>query len=181
MFFVTSQVQFKCLLIFKKTLPLRLFFAILTTFFLADSFGQNYTLPNGEYMDTTANTDTACKNYNTYYYQVGGKYPKSSITLLKEVQAFLLQKNKIYEGSGYITFRFRINCERHRMKRTKVFQTDGDYKSIHFDKKFVNELYLFVDTLNEWKISKNKQGKNLSYIALITFKIKNGKVINIIP
>jgi hypothetical protein len=132
-------------------------------------------------MDTTVNSNTACEDYNVYYYQVEGKYPKSSITILKNVQTFLQHTNKIYQGNGYITFRFRIDCIGHRMKRTQVLQTDEYYKSYHFNKDFVNELYLFLNMLNDWKIGKNNSGSVFSYNAFITFKIKNGKVINIIP
>ena len=145
------------------------------------SYSQIYTLSDGEYMDTTANFNTACKDYNVYYYQVGGKYPKSSITLLKDAQEFVQRINKIYHGSGYITFRFRVDCEGHRTKRTQVLQTDEQYKMYHFKKDFVNELYEFLITLNDWKTAKDNLGHSFSYIAFITFKIKNGKVINIIP
>ncbi len=145
------------------------------------SFGQLYTLPDGEYIDTTVNSNTACKDYNVYYYQIGGKYPKSSITLLKEVQTFLLHNNKIYQGSGYITFRFRVDCEGHRTKRTQVLQTDEQFKSYHFNKDLVNKLFLFLNTLNDWKTAQDNRGNSFSYMAFITFKIKNGKAINIIP
>lgn len=145
------------------------------------SYSQVYTLPDGEYMDTTINADTGCKDYNIYYYQVGGKYPKSSITLLKETQIFLQQTNKSFQGSGYITFRFRVDCEGQRTKRTQVLQTDEHYKSYHFNKDFVNELYRFLNTLNDWKTAKDNRGNTFSYIAFITFKLKNGKVTNIIP
>ncbi|MEJ7682172.1 MAG: hypothetical protein WKG06_30840 [Segetibacter sp.] len=138
-------------------------------------------MPDGEYMDTTVNSNIACKDYNVYYYQVGGKYPKSSITLLKDAQTFLQHTNKIYQGNGYITFRFKIDCEGHRIKRTQVLQTDENHKSYHFDKELVNELYLFLNTLDEWKVAKDSKGNSFSYIAFITCKIKNGKVINIIP
>ena len=147
----------------------------------AHAYAQKYILPDGEYMDTTSNPNSACKDYTIYYYQVGGKYPKSSITLLKEVQLFLIHQNQLFKGSGYITFRFRIDCEGQRTKRTQVLQTDEHYKSYHFNKTLVNELYLFLNTLNNWKAAKDKRGNFFSYIALLTFKIKDGKVINIIP
>ncbi len=156
---------------------------LILTFLLAIShtYAQKYILPGGEYMDTTNNPDIGCKDYNVYYYQVGGKYPESSITLLKDAQKSLQHSKKIYQGNGYITFRFKIDCEGHRMKRTQVLQTDKTYKTYHFDKALVNELYFFLNTLDDWKIVKVNKGNPLSYIAFITFKIENGKVINIIP
>jgi hypothetical protein len=156
---------------------------IILTFFLLTfrTYGQIYILPDGEYIDTTINTDTTCKLYNLYYYQVGGKYPKSSVTLLKETQAYLQEKNKAYEGSGYITFRFRIDCNGHKMKRTQVLHTDENYKDNHFDIGLVNELFLFTNSLNEWKIARDNKDNSFSYNTFITFKIQNGKVVNIIP
>lgn len=145
------------------------------------AFGQNYILPDGEYMDTTAYKDSVCKDYNLYYYQVGGKYLKSSSTILNELREFLLLKNKIYKGSGYVTFRFKIDCLGNKMKKIQVIQTDEKYKSNHFDKEFVSELYKFLNTLTDWRIAKDPNGKVYPYNAFITYKIKDGKVINIIP
>ena len=149
--------------------------------FSTHSFGQNYILPEGEFMDTTSNNDTICKDYNAYYYQAGGKQPKNSYTLLNELLSFLKQKNNLYDGSGYITYQFKIDCLGNKMRKTKVLQTDETYKSYHFDKRFVAELYLFLNALDNWKIYKYKDGQIFPYNTFMTFKIKNGKVINIIP
>lgn len=132
-------------------------------------------------MDTAGLRDTACKDYNLYYYQVGGKYPKSSITLLKEVKAWMEQYKTSYTGSGYITFRFRIDCKGNRVKRTRVLQTDEQYRTTHFDQDLVAGLYSFLSTLTEWKINVSAKGNALSYNAFITFRIQDGKVVNIIP
>ena len=145
------------------------------------SFGQNYTLPDGEYMDTTNNLKSNCDTYNNYYYSLGCKYPKNSTSLLKELQVFLKNKNNRYSGSGYITFHFRIDCEGKPNQKVKVLQTDANYKTYHFDKILVNDLYLFLKTLNEWKIGLAKNGNTYSYLAFITFKIYNGKITNIAP
>ncbi|OFY93442.1 MAG: hypothetical protein A3K10_04440 [Bacteroidetes bacterium RIFCSPLOWO2_12_FULL_31_6] len=138
-------------------------------------------MSDGEYMDTTSGNNEQCKEVNTYYYSVGGKYPESSSSLLKEAQIFLEKNSKTYSNNGYITFRFRINCDGKMMKKVQVLQTDENYKTNHFDKMFVNELFSFIKILDKWKIAKTKKDEPYSYITFITFKIKNGKVINIIP
>jgi hypothetical protein len=156
-------------------------FAVLF-FTTSKTFSQNYILSEGEYMDTTAVlNDTTCKDYNNYYYGVGGKYLKSSYTLLKEAQVFLLAQNKMYSGSGYVTFRFMIDCSGKKMKRTQVLQTDANYEAYHFDKVLVSELYDFTNTLDKWHIAKSKDGIAYAYHAFISFKIKNGKIITVIP
>jgi hypothetical protein len=132
-------------------------------------------------MDTTSAPQENCKNYNTFYYQVGGKYPKSSSTLLNEAKIFLQKKNDRYSGSGYITFRFTIDCDGKIMKQVQVLQTDESYQTYHFNKSLVNELYSYLKTLDKWKIAKTAKGESVSYFAFLTFKIQNGKIINIIP
>ena len=126
-------------------------------------------------------TIAGCKEYNIYFYQVHGKYPESSSTILKEVQIFLKNENNYYTASGYITFQFIIDCNGKKTKKTKVLQTDEHYAAYHFDKKLVQELYEFLNRMDKWRIFKNKAGQSFSYKAFITFKIKNGKVIRIIP
>jgi hypothetical protein len=157
------------------------FLSIIFLCLAGQAFGQNFVLPDGEYMDTTSNQNEKCKNYNAYFYSVGGKYPENSSSLLKEVQTFLQQKPENYSGSGYISFRFTVDCEGKLMQKIQVLQTDEKYTSTHFDKSMVNELFAFLKTLNKWRIAKTKDAEAFSYKAFITFKIQNGKVINIIP
>ncbi len=143
---------------------------------------QNYVLPDGrEYMDTTANNDGNCKEYGVYYYSVGGKYPQASSTVLSEVKAFLKQEHTGDKSSGYITFRFMIDCSGNRLKKTQVLQTDDHYNSYHFSKELVDNLYHFLTTLHNWKIARNPKGDIYPYTTFITYKIEHGKVVNIIP
>jgi len=157
------------------------FIFILFTFFSETLFSQNIILPETEYMDTTSNRDTACKDYDIYFYQAGGKYPRSSSTVLQEVKNFLLKTNNSYINSGYITFRFLVGCDGFPMPKTEVLQTDEAYTKFHFDKGLVTELFSFFKTMGKWNIAKTKAGEPLAFKSFITFKIKDGKVVNIIP
>ena len=164
---------------------------IIAAFHLAPSYGQNFITKEGEYMDTSTAINGPCgvnvaryvfgDTGPIYYYSTGGKYPKSSTSLLKEAKTFIAKKNNSYFGSGYITFRFIIDCEGHMTKKVRVFQTDENYTNTHFDKMLVNELFDYVKTLDKWKKAGDKTGPAFNYMAFITFKIRNGKVINIIP
>jgi hypothetical protein len=145
------------------------------------AFGQNYILPEGEFMDTVSNQVNACPTRNIYYYSVGAKYPESSATLLQKAQSYLETSKRKFQGEGYITFRFIVDCTGKPMKKVEVLQTDNAYKKIHFDKNLVNELFSFFETLDKWKIVKTKDGNPYAYYSFLTFKIKNGKVVNIIP
>jgi hypothetical protein len=145
------------------------------------SFAQNYGLPDGEYMDTTSTQNEKCPKGYEYFYRVAGKYPKNSASLLKEVQLFLQQNDRHYINSGYITFRFMVDCEGKRLPKTQVLQTDDKYAVFHFEKELVNELFAFLQTLDKWRAGHPINGISYPYKAFLTFKIKNGKVINIIP
>jgi hypothetical protein len=145
------------------------------------TFAQNSVLPDGEYMDTTSAQNKKCPEAYAYYYSMGTKYPENSASLLKEVQTFLQQQNKNYINSGYITFRFMIDCEGKPLPKTQVLQTNEKYAAFHFEKELVEELFAFLKTLDKWRMAKATDGNSYSYKAFLTFKIKDGKVINIIP
>ena len=155
---------------------------LLFTLLSASLFGQNIITTQGEYMDTTLSISAHCAPpYNIFYYQIQGKYPVSSAILLADSKAFLKQKGGKYAGTGYVTFRFFIDCEG-IMSRIRVMQTDENYKTIHFEKTFVNDLYQYLKTMDQWKKNIDIQDiKNANYMAYISFKIKNGEVVNIIP
>jgi hypothetical protein len=145
------------------------------------SSGQTFLIKEGKLADTITDPDLEYGSALPYYYSVGGKYPVGSATLLKEVQAFTEKQNNNYSGSGYITFRFIIDTTGNMLPRVKVIATDEHYKSYHFEKALINELFAYLKTLNKWRVAGMAPGKAWQYIAFITFKMKNGKVINIIP
>lgn len=144
--------------------------------------GQNIIIPSGDYMDTTAVRSPACaKAPYVHYYSVGGKYPRSSETLVKEARMFLQRRQQVYQGSGYITFRFVVDCAGHRQPRTQVLQTDNSYQRYRFRKELVAELYAFLATLTEWRAAKTPSGQAVNYQAYLTFKLKDGQVVAVIP
>ena len=144
--------------------------------------GQNIVLPDGEYMDTTTARNPACaKSQLAVYFGVDGKYPRSSTTLVEEANLFLRGKNQRYTGSGYVTFRFVVDCAGYRQPKTEVLQTDAAYRKTHFRKELVNELYNFLKTLTSWRMATLPNGSSTNYYTYLTFKISNGKVVAVIP
>ncbi|QKG52234.1 hypothetical protein [Hymenobacter sp. BRD67] len=141
---------------------------------------QRITVAGQQYMDTTSISNAACsKALVAHYYSVEGKYPRSSDTLLREAQAFLKLQKQQYAGTGYVTFRFIINCAGHRLPRTQVLQTDASYQQTVFQPELVEALYAFLQTLTEWQVAKSPGSVN--YIAYLTFKMKNGEVVAMVP
>lgn len=151
--------------------------------FWLPGWGQRIVLPDGEYMDTTITRQSACKLMPlARYYSVNGKYPRSSDTLLQQAQAFLQRRNQAYSGSGYITFRFIVDCTGHRLPRTQVLQTDAQYRRFRFRPELVEALYNYLNTLTEWRIGRSPNGQETAnYIAYMAFKITNGKVVAVCP
>lgn len=142
---------------------------------------QRIALPSGEYMDTTTSRNPACATAGwARYYVVQGKYPRSSYTLAHAAQAFLRQQKQAYAGSGYVTFRFVVDCAGHRQPQVQVLQTDAQYQRCHFDKDLVEVLYAYFQTLTEWRVG-SIQGKAVNYLAYLTFKLKDGKVVAVVP
>ena len=143
---------------------------------------QNYKIPEGDFMDTTLSKFTStCQDKNVLYYQIGAKYPESSLSILKNAQAYTSKYNN-FSGNGYITFRFIIDCKGEITPRIQVLQTDENYKKYYFEKDFVNLLYAFLKTMDKWKIARiNNREVPLAYHSFITFKIQDGKVVNILP
>lgn len=102
-------------------------------------------------MDTIRVFSSDCAPpYAIFYYQVKAKYPVSSAILLAESRGFMKQRNQVYSGTGYVTFRFYIDCQG-IMSRVLVQQTDENYKTFRFQKEFVNDLYSYLQTMHAWK------------------------------
>ncbi|MGI4872936.1 MAG: hypothetical protein ACRYFX_17385 [Janthinobacterium lividum] len=139
-------------------------------------------LSQGDFIDTVQTRPAVCPAPVGYrYYMVGGKYPRSSATLVQQAQAFLQQRGAAYGGSGFVTFRFIIDCQGHRQRRTQVLQTDPHYQPCQFAPPLLATLYAYLQTLTEWKAATNKAGEPLQYIAYLTFKLQDGEVVAVAP
>ncbi|MBF9141212.1 hypothetical protein [Hymenobacter properus] len=142
---------------------------------------QYLPLRGGEYLDTTTVRNLACaKALVAHYFAVDGKYPRSSATLVREATAFLQRGGRRFSGSGYVTFRFMIDCAGFRQPMTQVLQTDASYAPTHFRPELVGELYAFLKTLKDWRVATHR-GYAVSYFTYLTFKLTDGKVVAVIP
>ncbi|GAB3745000.1 hypothetical protein GCM10027594_23640 [Hymenobacter agri] len=157
---------------------------IIWSLLLASGLGahaQYLSFHGGEYLDTTIARNPACAKTSTLpYFAVDGKYPRSSATLVREATAFLQRGGRKYHGSGYITFRFMIDCAGFRQPMTQVLQTDANYVPTHFRPELVSELYAFLKTLKDWRTATHS-GFAVSYFTYLSFKITDGKVVAVIP
>ena len=142
--------------------------------------GQYIVLPQGTFLDTTSARNPACATARyARYYQVQGKYPRSSDTLRKMARAFLQQQPHAYTGSGYVTFRFVIDCAGHREPRTQVLQTDTAYQRTTFAPALVADLYAFLQTLTDWQVA--QAPAPVKYLTYLNFKLQDGQVVAVTP
>ncbi|GAB2969104.1 hypothetical protein GCM10027048_44900 [Hymenobacter coalescens] len=145
--------------------------------------GQRFVLPSGEYMDTTSRPNPKCPAAYPYYYSAQVKYPRSSATLLAQVRAHLGGRASAARstGSGYVTFRFVVDCEGQPQPRVQVLQTDAGYRPTHFEPALVEALYAFVRSLREWPVATPRGGQAVNYIMVFSFKLSDGQIVAVLP
>ena len=113
-----------------------------------------------------------CKGYSRL---IGGKGKWWRI-LEKELKPERLKKE-----SGYLTYRFVLNCKG-EVGRFTTEEADLDFNKKQFNKETVGHLYRIVAAQKDWKLC---TGRNIDYkldaYLYITFKLKDGKITEILP
>ncbi len=82
-------------------------------------------------------------------------------------------------GSGYITIRFIVNCNG-ETGRFRVIQMDKNYHLKSFSKKLVSQLLEVTKSLQGWDVL-YEDGRSYDYVRYVTFKIHEGKIMDIMP
>lgn len=137
---------------------------------------------NGEWVDSVLVLGKDCAPVlPVYYYDLEIKYPVSSARLLDRVIAQIADHENESIESGYITFQFFVNCEG-KTSRFRLFQTDMNYKPYRFHTDLVNALFEFTKGLDRWPHEIEAHGiSRLNYFAYVSYKIKNGMPVAVIP
>lgn len=82
--------------------------------------------------------------------------------------------------SGLIRMRFVVNCEG-KAGRFEMLELDADYKKTKFDPAISSQIFEITEKLQDWKPGRDEQGHPVDTYRLLTFRIKNGKIIDIFP
>lgn len=90
-----------------------------------------------------------------------------------------LDNSKLNHESGYLTFRFVINCKGQAGKFV-TNEVDFDYNEKQFSKQTVMHLYDIISSIEKWKACVIRNVKKDSYFY-VTFILKNGKIQDILP
>lgn len=90
-----------------------------------------------------------------------------------------LDSNLLQEASGYLTLRFVINCEG-QAGRFTTDEADLDFQPKKFKPALVNHFYELLSSNKEWEACIIK-GEARDAYTYISFKLKDGKLIEILP
>ena len=90
-----------------------------------------------------------------------------------------INAEKLHNESGYLTFRFIINCNG-EAGHFILEQADLNYQKKKFNPATIEHLYKIVSNLNNWRHSVLWQEPQDAYIYL-TFKLKDGEIIELLP
>lgn len=103
----------------------------------------------------------------------GGKFALKN-KLFPQIDTTLL-----FDESGYLTFRFIINCNG-EIGRFTTEMADLDFNKKSFNPKTVKHLGDLIAPLDTWNPCIVRGEKRDAY-AYITFKLKDGKIIELLP
>lgn len=113
-----------------------------------------------------------------YNFNKGLQYKGEKAAINQHFNAGLKNKSLLGE-SGFLTIRFIVNCE----GNTGWFRTEGmdkDYEEKEFNKELVDEILKLTKQLDGWVIG-TIDTHPLDYYQYLTFKIVDGKLIEIMP
>ena len=119
-----------------------------------------------------------CDEYNIHeYYQVNPRYGEGLKSIKEYFKSIEHNLDLPSSFSGYLTVRFVINCEGN-VGRLRLMIVNRDYESvsIDFDSDLLNEI---VRNMGSWLPGRYK-GETFDSYKHIVFKIRDGKVIDII-
>jgi len=92
----------------------------------------------------------------------------------------LQEEEKLYSESGYLTFRFVVNCKG-EIGRVIAEQADLDFQRKQFNEATINHFYHILQQLTDWIPIKNRNKDAVDAYHYLTFKLKEGKLIEILP
>lgn len=125
-----------------------------------------------------------CDEYNIkqYYSRYSSDTPAGYLGEKRELEKPFFEgyKYQIIESeNGYITIRFIVNCYG-QSDRFRIEEMDFSYQPKKFDPKICSQLLKITKQLKDW-IPRNGNNQSYDFYQYLTFKIKNGQIIKILP
>lgn len=119
------------------------------------------------------------KVFPSYYGRNPGAYKSGKDTLSTFIYSNINEKYSYFDDSGYLTFRFVINCNGEAGQYI-IEELGMDYKDKKMNAKFVSHIFDIVKSLGDWKPIEF-EGYNYDSFIHLTFKVTNGKIVEILP
>lgn len=88
-------------------------------------------------------------------------------------------KNNSYEDSGYLNFRFYVNCEGNA-GWFEIIEMNLDLEETKLNYKMVNQLFELTSRPENWAVY-TYDNKPRNYYMYISYRIENGEITEILP
>ncbi|OAD91751.1 hypothetical protein A7A78_10870 [Aequorivita soesokkakensis] len=88
-------------------------------------------------------------------------------------------KNEGYTDSGYVNFRFLVNCEGNP-GWFEIIEINEDYEDVSHTKEMVDQLLKITSEPSHWAIY-TVDGAPQNYYHYVSYKIENGEITEILP
>ncbi|TVZ56693.1 hypothetical protein OD91_1989 [Lutibacter sp. Hel_I_33_5] len=88
--------------------------------------------------------------------------------------------SKKFSDSGYLNFRFLINCEG-KAGWFKITKMNLDLEETNLNDEMVNELLELTSNSENWNELSFENEKKYNYHMYILYRIENGKIVEILP
>jgi len=100
----------------------------------------------------------------------------------KRFKNFILSKyrHQLYKDSGYISFRFLVNCKGEAGWFT-ISEMNLNLEKTDLNDDMVNELLSLTSKKENWNILSYNDNVAIDYYMYIIYRIENGKVTEILP
>ena len=119
------------------------------------------------------------ENYIPQYYSLESGYEGEKPAIEAYFRKNFVYNHKHKAVDGYITIRFVVNCQG-KTGRFRVQEIGPDLVAKQFPAELSSQLLRLVKSLQGWKPGMNK-GVALDYYQYLTFKIKDGNIVEILP
>lgn len=113
-----------------------------------------------------------------YNFGKGLQYNGEKIAIHEHFQKGLKTKEKKGE-TGVLTIRFIVNCSG-QTGRFRIQGMDNNYNEKKFDDTITNQVLSLTRKLEGW-MAGEIEGNKYDYYQYLSFKIENGKLIEIMP
>ncbi len=114
-----------------------------------------------------------------YFNTSGGLEYEGEKLAIEKVFAAQYKPRRAKKESGWVRIRFVVNCKG-ETDRFRVLCMDKDYNEKVLHRSITDQLLAVAKTLNGWKTKRYKDTE-ISFYQYLTFKIKQGRITEILP